>query len=35
MGKHGFAEKLHFQLKLVSDEVGSFDNEKQGGERQS
>ena len=26
MGKHGFAEKLHFKLKLLSDEVGSFQN---------
>jgi hypothetical protein len=26
MGKHGFAAKLHFKLKLLSDEVGSFQN---------
>ena len=24
MEKHGFAEKLHFKLKLLSDEVGAF-----------
>jgi hypothetical protein len=33
MGKHGFAEKLHLKLKLVSDEVGSFQNSTVGIQR--